>query len=89
MWHKPTTRGKNPFNYRHLSIVNYAAQKDSCLEILENGTISLKYDHSYYTQVQLQILSTEAEVGYFWVRTAAPDCNLHCHGVDMNNDFPT
>ncbi len=78
---------KNPFKYRHMSIRNYAAQKDSCLKILENGTISLRYDHAYYTQVQLQILTTGAETGYFCVRTAAPEDNLHCQEVDMNTDF--
>lgn len=70
-----------------MSIQNYAVQKDSCLEILENGTISLKYDHTYYTQVQLQILATGADVGYFCARTAAPKCSLHCQEVYMNTDF--
>lgn len=69
---------KNPFKYRHMSIRNYAAQKDSCLKIVENGAISLRYEHAYYTQVQLQILATGAEAGYFCVRTAAPEDNLHC-----------
>jgi len=78
---------KNPFKYRHMFIQNYAAQMDSCLEILENGKISLKYDHAYYTQVQLQILATGADVGYFCVRMAAPECSLHCQEVYMNTDF--
>lgn len=39
------------------------------------------------TQVQLQILATGAEAGYFCVRTAAPEDNLHCQDVDMNTGF--
>lgn len=69
-----------------MTIRNYAEQKDSCLEILENGTVSLKYKHAYYIQVMQQILATEAEVGCFWVWTAAPEYNLHCQ-VFLNTDF--
>ena len=78
---------KSPFKYRHMSIQNYAVQKDSCLEILENGTIALKYDHTYYTPIQLQILATGTDIGYFCMRTTAPECTLHCQEVYMNTDF--
>ena len=57
------------------------------MQFLPDGTISLKYDHPYYTQVQLQILVTRAQVGYFCVRTAHPDYNLHWQEVYMNRDY--
>ena len=78
---------KNPFKYRHMSIQNYARQKDSCLEVKSNGTISLKYSHNFYAQTQLQFLSTESDVGYFCVRTACPEFNLHCQEVCINTAF--
>ena len=52
---------KNPFKYRHMPIAEYAKQKDSCLETHSDGTISLKYNHQYYSQVQLQMLSVESD----------------------------
>ena len=78
---------KNPYKHRDMTIKNYAEQKDSCLQVLDIGTVSLKYEHTYYAQVQLQILATGAEVGYFCVRTAASECNLHCQEVFLNTEF--
>ena len=52
---------KNPFKYRHMSIQNFAQQKDSCLEVKSDGTISLKYRHQYYGQSQLQMLSVASK----------------------------
>ena len=62
-------------------------RKIPALKNLENGTISLRYDYVYHTQVQLQILATGAEAGYFCIRTAATEDNLHRQDVDMNADF--
>ena len=59
---------KNPFKYRHMPIAEYAKQKDFCLEAHSDGTISLKYNHQYYSQVQLQMLSVGSDVGYFCVK---------------------
>ena len=85
---RPLEVKKNHSKYRHRSIQNYSVQRDSCLEILEIGTISLKYNHTYYTQVQWQILDTGADVGYLCVRTATPECSLHYQEVYMKTDFP-
>ena len=78
---------KNPFKYRHMPITEYAKQKDSCLEAHSDGTISLKYDHQYYSQVQLQMLSVGSDVGYFCVKTACRENNLFSQEVYMNPDF--
>jgi len=78
---------KNPFKYRHMSIQNYAEQRDSCLEVQSDGTVVVKYNHPYYTPVQLQMLATESDVGYFCVKTACLGSNLHCQEVFMGNNL--
>nr|XP_033467932.1 uncharacterized protein LOC117247459 [Epinephelus lanceolatus] len=63
---------KNPFKHRALSIPKFAEQPDSCLHITPTGEIKLKATHPYYFQVQLQMLVTDADVGYFFLQTASP-----------------
>ena len=80
---------KNPFKYRHMPIAEYAKQKDSCLEAHSDGTISLKYNHQYYSEVRLQMLSVESDVGYFCVKTApcSLENNFYYQEVYLNTDF--
>ena len=80
---------KNPFKCRHMPIAEYAKQKDSCLETHSDGTISLKYNHQYYSQVQLQMLSVESDVGYFCVKTVpcSLENNFYYQEVYLNADF--
>jgi len=80
---------KNPFKYKHMPIAEYAIQKDSCLETHSDGTIFLKHNHQYYSQVQLQMLSVESDVGYFCVKTApcSLENNFYYQDVYLNTGF--
>ena len=52
---------KCPFTYRDMTTHDYSLQPNSCLQKVDNK-ISLKHDHSYFYQVQLQMYV----VGRFW-----------------------
>lgn len=72
---------KNPYKHRALSINKFAEQNDACLEITAMGEVKLKPNHAYYYQVQAQILATNADMGYFALKTASPYNNFHCEQI--------
>lgn len=78
---------KNPYKYRGLTITALAQQSDSCLEFTFDGQVKLKANHSFYTQVQAQLLATGTDKGYFALKTVAPHNNFHCEEVMFDPEF--
>ena len=50
---------KNPYKHQDMTIKNCAEQKDSCLQVLDIGTVSLKYEHTYYAKFSFRYLPLE------------------------------
>ncbi|XP_035670045.1 uncharacterized protein LOC118411675 [Branchiostoma floridae] len=68
---------KNPYTNRHLSINKFAELPDTCLDITSTGKKRLNACHSYYYQVQAQLLCLQADSGYFALQTACAYNNFH------------
>ena len=78
---------KNPWAHRGLTITDYAKERDACLQINDAGFISLKRSHPYNFQLQTQIFLTDADLGYFYVKTASLVDNFFVEDICFDPEF--
>ena len=74
---------KYPFTYRGLSIKDYAAKTDDCLEIIDYRFL-LKRTHFFFFQVQCQIGVTRRRWCDFLVSTTR---DSFCETINFNEQF--
>lgn len=60
---------KCPFKGKDKGIIAYANVRGSSIEQLNDGSFSLKKDHEYYFQVQMQLFVASFEIAHFVVWT--------------------
>ena len=76
---------KNPFKGRSLPITEYSLLKTGCL-VKHGNDISLKKTHSYYYQVQCQMLVTGSTVAYFCLCTSHAK-GLHIERINLDKNL--
>jgi hypothetical protein len=78
---------KNPYTHRCSTIPTYASEANSCLTHLD-GSIQLKRNHDYFSQIQLQMYVTELDYCDFVVKTLATgDDGIFIQRVFYEFDF--
>lgn len=77
---------KNPYTYRLHTITKLATTSESCLT-KENGVLQLKRNHSYYTQVQVQMWATGFTWCDFVVRTISKEENIFVERIPFNSQY--
>lgn len=75
---------KCPYKGKDKGIIAYCNERNSCIEQLIDGSFSLKKDHEYYFQVQMQLFVSACEIAHFVVWT---NLGLEIIEVYADQDF--
>ena len=78
---------KNPYSNRQSTIIDLSQKKESSGLKIENGIVSLDHSHKYYTQIQIQLHSSEHNWCDFVVRTVSPTNNFHVERIYIDNIY--
>jgi len=78
---------KNPYSNRHSSIIDLTQTKASSGLKMENGIVSLDHHHKYYTQIQIQLHSSQHNWCDFVVRTVSSTNNFHVERIYIDHIY--
>ena len=76
---------KCPYSCKDKTFTDAAQQKPFCLQENEDGSLKLKQDHSYYYQIQMQMMLCHVEYGEFVVWREGG--SIHHERILFNSDF--
>ena len=76
---------KCPYSCKDKTFTDAAQQKSFCLQENEDGSLKLKQDHSYYYQIQMQMMLCHVEYGEFVVWREGG--SIHHERILFNSDF--
>lgn len=81
---------KCPYNAKDKHISSYCKERNSPIELLNDGSMKLKVDHEYYYQVQMQLFVSSLKMAHFvvWTNVDLVIINIHADQLFWSTNYP-